>query len=175
MILTTDAILKGPIWAEVLERLVGPVFKTYWDVYALSISIGMMHDRQIEAEKMVPDGYDAEPRSVPRTVLGHPHNKALLEFMLQAAMVTTKHLELTEDERLGIAFDAEQKPSFNPIVFLTKYANYGVTQIKDAIEDADGVELLVALMSLLNGTYEAGFTVMGEELTEEELALIDDE
>lgn len=69
MELKTDAILKGPIWADTLERLVGTVFKTYWDVYALSISIGMMHDCQIESDDMVPEGYDAEPKSVPRTVL----------------------------------------------------------------------------------------------------------
>lgn len=78
MELKTDAILKGPIWADTLERLVGTVFKTYWDVYALSISIGMMHDCQIESDDMVPEGYDAEPKSVPRTVLGHSQNKALL-------------------------------------------------------------------------------------------------
>lgn len=53
MELKTDAILKGPIWADTLERLVGTVFKTYWDVYALSISIGMMHDCQIESDDMV--------------------------------------------------------------------------------------------------------------------------
>ena len=51
-----------------LDRLVGTVFKTYWDVYALSISIGMMHDCQIESDDMVPEGYDAEPKSVPRKV-----------------------------------------------------------------------------------------------------------
>lgn len=63
MELKTDAILKGPIWADTLERLVGTVFKTYWDVYALSISIGIMYDCQIESDDMVPKGYDAETES----------------------------------------------------------------------------------------------------------------
>lgn len=158
MELKTDAILKGPVWAETLERLVGKVFKTYWDVYALSISIGMMYDKQIESDDMVPDGYDAEPRSVPRTVLGHSQNKALLEFMLQTAMVTTKHLDLEENERLEIAFNEDKKLDFNPIIFLTKYANYGITLIKDIIEDTDDIEMLEALMTFLNSTYENGVT-----------------
>lgn len=173
MKLTTDAVLKGPVWAETLDRL-DPIFKTYWDVYALSISIGMMYDQQIEADMMVPEGYVAEPKSVPRTVLGHTQNKALLEFMLQAAMVTTKHLNLSEDERLEVAFGEEEKLGFNPIVFLTKYANYGITKIKEAIDDAEDVELLTALMTLLNGTYEAGFTIM-EDDNESEGVEFDDE
>ena len=45
MELKTDAILKGPIWADTLERLVGKVFKTYWDVYALSISSASLYTR----------------------------------------------------------------------------------------------------------------------------------
>ena len=156
MELKTDAILKGPIWADTLERLVGTVFKTYWDVYALSISIGMMHDCQIESDDMVPEGYDAEPKSVPRTVLGHSQNKALLEFMLQAAMITTKHLDLDENERLEIAFNDDKKPEFNPVASLTKYANYGITMIKDVIDDTDDIEMLEALMTFLNSTYETG-------------------
>lgn len=40
MELTTDAILKGPIWHDTLEKLVGTVFETQWEVYALCITIG---------------------------------------------------------------------------------------------------------------------------------------
>ena len=164
MELKTDAILKGPIWAETLERLVGPVFKTYWDVYALSISIGMMYDCQIESDDMVPEGYDADPKSVPRTVLGHSQNKALLEFMLQAAMITTKHLDLEEGERLEIAFNEDKKLDFNPIAFLTKYANYGISMIKDIIDDTTDVEMLEAIMTFLNTTYESGVTGLEDEI-----------
>lgn len=163
MELTTDAILKGPIWAETLDRLVGTVFKTYWDVYALSISIGMMYDCQIESDDMVPDGYEAEPKSVPRTVLGHSQNKALLSFMLQAAMITTKHLDFDEDKRLEIAFNEDKKLDFNPIAFLTKYANYGISMIKDVIDETDDVEMLEAIMTFLNSTYESGVTGLEDD------------
>ena len=164
MELTTDASLKGPIWAETLDKLRGTVFETYWDVYALCISIGMMYDCQIESDAMVPAGYDAEPRSVPRNMLGHAQNKALLEFMLQTALVTTKHLDLVEEERLELAFGSDKKLDFNPVAFLTKYANYGVTKINEVISDAEDVELLEQLMTFLNSTYEAGVGVLDDDV-----------
>lgn len=164
MELTTDASLKGPIWAETLDKLRGTVFETYWDVYALCISIGMMYDCQIESDAMVPAGYDAEPRSVPRNMLGHAQNKALLEFMLQTALVTTKHLDLAEEERLELAFGSDKKLDFNPVAFLTKYANYGVTKINEVISDAEDVELLEQLMTFLNSTYEAGVGVLDDDV-----------
>lgn len=160
MELTTDAILKGPVWAETLDKLTGKIFKTYWDIYALSISIGMMYDCQINSDDMVPAGYEDDPRSVPRTVLGHSQNKALVEFMFQSALVTTKHLDLDEDARLELAFDSNKKPDFNPIAFLTKYANFGITKIKEVIEDTDDVETLEVLMTFLNSTYESGVDVI---------------
>ena len=156
MELTTDAILKGPIWAAMFDKLKGVVFETNWDIYALSISIGMMYDAQIESDAMVPDGYEAEPRYVPRNVLGHDKNKALLEFMLQTALVTTKHLDLDEDTRLAYAFDDQVKVEFNPVAFLTKYANYGITKINEVVSDTNDVETLEALMTFLNSTYEFG-------------------
>ena len=162
MELTTDAILKGPIWAETLDKLIGTVFKTYWDVYALSISIGMMYDGQINSDDMVPTGYDDEPRYVPRNVLGHSQNKALIEFMFQSALVTTKHLDLDEDARLELAFDNTKKPDFNPVAFLTKYANFGVTKIREVIDDTEDVETLETLMTFLNSTYESGVDVIDD-------------
>lgn len=164
MELTTDASLRGPIWAETLDKLRGTVFETYWDVYALCISIGMMYDCQIESDAMVPAGYEAEPRSVPRNMLGHAQNKALLEFMLQTALVTTKHLDMTEEERLELAFGSDIKLEFNPVAFLTKYANYGVTKLNEVISDSEDVELLEQLMTFLNATYEAGVGVLDDDV-----------
>jgi hypothetical protein len=41
--------------------------------------------------------------------------------------------------------------------FLTKYANYGIAKIKDAIGDASDVELMQKLMTFLDDIYETGF------------------
>lgn len=165
MVLKSDAILKGPIWAETIDKMVdrngGKIFKTNWDLYALSITIGMMYDCQIDSDNMVPEGYDADPRYVPRNVLGDVQRKTLLEFMLQSAMITTKHLDLSEGERLEIAFNDNKKLDFNPVAFLTKFANFGVSKIKDIIDDTDDVEMLESLMTFLNSTYESGISGTG--------------
>lgn len=162
--LTTDAYLKGPIWHDTLDKLVGTVFETQWDVFALCISIGMMYDCQIETDSMVPDGYEVEPHSVGRNVLGKAQNRALLEFMFQSAMVTTKHLDLDEDARLELAFNDKAKPDFNPVAFLTRFANYGITKISEVISDTEDVELLESLMTFLNSTYESGTDIIEEEI-----------
>ena len=55
MQITSDVTLKGPVWAEMLDRLVEEVFATNWDVYALCISIGMMYvpgERNMFSEKV---------------------------------------------------------------------------------------------------------------------------
>lgn len=162
MELTTDVILKGPVWASMLDKLQGSIFKTNWDVYALSISIGMMFDMQIESEAMVPADYEFEPRYVPRNILGHDKNKSLLEFMLQTALITTKHLDFDEDTRMKCAFDESKKLDFNPIAFLTKFANYGITKINEVVSDTEDVETLEALMTFLNGIYEQGANLLLE-------------
>lgn len=157
MQITTDVSLRGPVWAEMLDLLVTDIFARYWDLYALSVSIGMMYDGQIENEAMTPSGYKENPRLIPRNVLIQNKNKSLLEFMLQAAMITTKHVEFTEQERLEIAFGTKTTDDFNPMHFLTKYANYGILKIKDAIGDADGLELMQKLMAFLDDIYKTGY------------------
>ena len=157
MQITTDVALKGPAWAEMLDLLVTDIFSRYWDVYALSVSIGMMYDGQIENDDMVPEGYKENPRLIPRNVLIQDKNKSLLEFMLQAAMLTTKHVNFSEQERLEIAFGSKSVEDFNPMHFLTKYANYGILKIKEAIGDATDVELMQELRDFLDDIYETGF------------------
>ena len=137
-------------------RLRGKLFDTAWDLYALSIAIGMMHDCQIDSEDMVPEGYDQEPRYIPRNMLGHVQNEAMLEFMFQTALITTKHLALDEDRRLELAFGDGVKPDFSPAAFLTRFANYGLTKLHELISDTDNTETMEAFMSCLNDTYEAG-------------------
>lgn len=168
MQITADVTLKGPVWAEMLDLLVTEYIPTYMDLYALSISIGMMYDGQTETDAMLPAGYKENPRSIPRNVLIQNKNKSLLEFMLQAAIITTKHVEFTEQERLEIAFSEKSIDKFSPIQFLTKYANYGIVKIKEAIGDAQDVELMQKMMSFLDDIYETGYdpTVDLELITE---------
>ena len=156
MEITSDAALKGPIWHDTLDKLVGTVFQTQWDVYALCVSIGMMYDCQIESDSMVPSNYELDPQYVGRGVLNKSQNKSLLELMFQSALVTTKHVDYNEEMRLELAFGSDEKLDINPITFLTRFANYGVTKLAEVIKDVEDVELLEVLMSFLNSTYESG-------------------
>jgi hypothetical protein len=170
MQITADVTLKGPVWAEMLDLLVTEYIPTYMDLYALSISIGMMYDGQIETDEMVPTGYKENPRSIPRNVLIQNKNKSLLEFMLQAAIITTKYVEFTEQERLEIAFSEKVIDKFSPIQFLTKYANYGIVKLKEAIGDAVDVELMQKLNAYLDDTYTTGY----DPTVDLELTSVDD-
>jgi hypothetical protein len=178
MEISTDISLKGPIWAECLERLKPTFFESYWDVYSLCISIGIMYDKQISNNDMEPDDYTAEALTVPRTVLSKAQNLSLLEFMFQAALVTTKNLDFDEDTRLKFAFGSKKtgvkkndEPSveeemkalnFNPMNFLTTYANYGITKIHEIITDSDDLEIMESLMTFLNNAYENSLDVISD-------------
>lgn len=163
MQLTIDVYLEGPIWYDAIERLVGTFFKTNWDLYALCISIGMMYDKQIESKDMIPEGYTAEHKYVPRNVLNHAQHESLLEVMFQSALLTTKNLSLTEDERLELAFGKDPKLDFNPLHFLTKFANYGITKLQPLISDDGNLETMESIMTFLNDLYESGASATREE------------
>jgi hypothetical protein len=89
--------------------------------------------------------------------------------MLQAAMITTKHVDFSEQVRLEIAFNEKNVEKFSPIQFLTKYANYGIVKIKEAIGDATDVELMQKMTTFLDSIYETGYdpTVDLELITDE--------
>ena len=158
MEITSDVTLKGPIWAEMLDRLVDEVFATNWDVYALCISIGMMYDGQIDSDQMVSAGDSETPAyTIGRNVLINTERNALLEFMLQAALITTKHVDLTEEKRLEYAFNDKEDIPFKPLNFLTNFANYGITKLRDALGDSTDVELMENIMTFLDDMYTNGY------------------
>ena len=160
MQLTIDVQLEGPIWQRAVDELVGKFFKTNWDLYALSISIGMMYDKQIPSKDMIPDGYEMEPKYIPRNMLGHAQNASLLDFMFQSALLTTKNLDYSEDQRLELAFNQGTQPDFNPLHFLTSFANYGVTEVAKLISEDGDLETMESLMTFLNELYEKGASVV---------------
>ena len=49
MVLTTDVLLKGQIWAETIDNL-APLFKRpNYDIFMLCTAIGIMYDQRIES------------------------------------------------------------------------------------------------------------------------------
>lgn len=163
MEITTDISLKGKTWENILGKLKGTFFDSYWQVYALCASIGIMQDKQKENEVS-----EDEPKTIPRNVLIHHENSALLDFMFQTAILTTTCIEMDEDRRLELAFGKE-KNDFKRLDFLTKFANYGAHVINKEIETADTEnEMMGALMTFLNATYLQETKMLTEDLEEYE-------
>ena len=128
MELTSDIPLKGDAWDRAIKEF-SAIFstRTRYSLFLLSCSIGIMYDQRIEkpAETTV-----IEEHSVPRNVI-HNNDNGKLDLMLQAAVLSTRTIDFTEDERLEVAFG--DTTDFNKRDFLVQFANYGVTKLVEQI------------------------------------------
>ena len=124
MEITTDIALRGSAWDTAIDEL-SPLFKprAQYSIYMLSLSIGIMYDKRIVSE-------EEYRHSVPRNVLQNNDN-GKLDFMFQAAILSTTTENFTEDQRLELAFG--EKNDFKKIDFLTQFANFGVTKLVEQI------------------------------------------
>lgn len=130
MEITTDISLRGTAWNTAIENL-SDIFKTRpnYMIYMLSLSIGIMYDNR---EEKLPIEEGEEIRSVPRNVIRNNDN-GKLDFMFQAAILSTTTEQFSEEERLDLAFG--EKTDFKKIEFLTQFANFGVTKLIEYIGD----------------------------------------
>lgn len=147
MELTTDVNLRGTAWSKAIDDL-APIFKTrtHYMLYILAMTIGIMYDQRIE--KPIED--NEEVKSVPRNVLRNNDN-GKLDFMFQAAILSTTTEEFTEDERLDLAFG--EKTEFKKIEFLTQFANFGVTKLVELIGETP-IESMENIKNFLVSTIE---------------------
>lgn len=147
MELTTDVLLRGPIWARTIDEL-SPIFKTRtnYSIYMLCMAIGIMYDQRIEKF----DDEENEPRTVPRNVMQNNDN-GKMDFMFQAAILSTKTETFNEEERLEIAFG--EGTEFNKLGFLTQFANYGVTILEEQIGETP-IESMENIKCFLVSTVE---------------------
>ena len=97
-------------------------------LFMLSISIGIMYDKRIEK----PEENGEDPTSIGRNVFFNNDN-GKLDFMFQAAILSTTTQELSEEDRLDLAFG--EKTEFNKMGFLIEFANFGVTKLVEQIDD----------------------------------------
>lgn len=147
MELTTDVLLKGSTWAATIDSL-SPVFKTRtnYSIYILCIAIGIMYDERIESFE---EG-DEPPRNVPRNVMQN-NDGGKLDFMFQAAILSTQTEELSEEDRLELAFG--EKTEFKKLDFLTQFANFGVTKLAELVGETI-VESMENIKDFLTATVE---------------------
>ncbi len=139
MEITTDIMLKGSAWNEALDKL-SCIFtnKTNYSIFVLCTAIGIMYDKRIEK----PEENGEETKYVPRNVIQNNDN-GKFDFMFQAAVLSTRTMDLPEEERLAIAF-GDEKIEPSKVGFLTEFANYGVTELikhigNTPLESMDGI------------------------------------
>lgn len=169
MEITSDVILKGSDWRKALD-LFAPFFpqtlQPNYSIFAISISIGIMYDRQLEvAGEETPEEKENRP-SVPRTVL-HPHNTDL-DFLFQSAILTTTLVTFTEEQRMDLAFNPSTEIKFAKLDFLSKYANFGVGKLLEQGSD-DPIEAMQKIKTFLASTIE-GYNYEIDGISEDELA-----
>ncbi len=147
MELTTDVSLRGTAWNRAIDTL-ATIFKTRtnYSIYMLALTIGVMYDRRIEK----PEENGEDIRSVPRNVLQNNDN-GKLDFIFQAAILSTTTEQFSEEERLDLAFG--EKTEFRKMDFLTQFANFGVVKLVELIGDST-VETMDNIKNFLVQTVE---------------------
>lgn len=145
--ITRDVVLKGEVWDRVINRLCPHIFRTYYSVYLLCASIGIMYDKQAVFEGTDSD----EEKTIPRTVL---HNRQTeLEILFQTAVLASHEIEYNEDTRLELAFGCEKMYNLTSMQFLTLYANYGAIVLDNKVTE-DSLETIEAIKDFLTSTVE---------------------
>ena len=147
MEITTDVLLRGTEWDRAISSL-GEIFNTRTNnsIYMLCVAIGIMYDKRIEK----PEENNEEPRTVPRNVLQNNDN-GKLDFIFQAAILSTKTEDFSEEERLNLAFG--EKSDFNRMAFITQFANFGVTKLTELI-GASTIESMENIKNFFSSTVE---------------------
>lgn len=169
MEITTDVTLKGSNWRKALD-LFAPFFpqslQPNYSIFAISISIGIMYDKQLDiAGEETPEEKDNRP-SVPRTVL-HPHNTEL-DFLFQSAILTTSLVDYDGQQRMDLAFNPSTEIKFAKLDFLSKYANFGVEKLLEHGSD-EPIEAMQKIKSFLASMVE-GYNYEIDSISEEDLS-----
>lgn len=147
----SDVVLKGTAWDNTIKDL-GKIFstRTNFSVYLLAMSIGIMYDQRIDK---LDETDESEPHNVPRTVLTSQNMDGRIDFMFQAAILTSQTIDFDEDKRLQLAF-GDNNDSFKKMEFLTEFANFGATKLaeKAGISNLESMENIKNfLVSTLEG------------------------
>lgn len=146
----SDVVLRGDAWDKAINDL-GNIFstRTNFSIYLLAMSIGIMYDKRIDK---LEDSETGEPHNVPRTVLNNQNTDGRIDFMFQAAILTSQTVDFDEEKRLEIAF-GDNSDTFKKMEFLTEFANFGVTKLVEKIGDSD-LESMENIKNFLVSTLE---------------------
>jgi len=130
----SNVILKGDAWAVTIEKLKS-IIDTFYGVYVISIAIGIYADKQIESLETTQ--YPDSKFEINSAMLHQ--NSQTLDLLFKSAIITTNTVDFSEDLRMELAFNDDTKKeevkNFNQMGFLTKFANYGITQLASIISN----------------------------------------
>ncbi len=148
MEINADVYLRGDAWSEAIDKL-KVLFgdAAQYNIYILAASIGIMYDKRIEKLEG-----DSDSHSIARNVFIKRMGDGKLDYMFQAAILTTRTLDLSENERLELAFGDTQK-GFNKLSFLTEFANFGVSRLVKLCGVSD-IETMENIKGFLNSSIE---------------------
>ena len=158
MILNSDIILTHPLWERADQELCNResigLFKRLVDIFILACSIGIKEDQTITEF----ENHLEQSKSIGRTTyqsLQNENLKALLDFMLQNAIINTKTLDIDVDERLRLAFDPDYNiPKLSPTGFLVGFANYGITKIFEHVDSRASLVVVNEMYDFLHSLEE---------------------
>lgn len=172
MEITTDVNLKGGCWHKALEAF-APFFpqslQPNYSIYAISISIGIMYDEKLDMAGEETEEEKDSRLTVPRTVL-HPHNTDL-DFLFQSAILTSKWVNYTEEERINLAFNPSCDIQINKLEFLTKFANFGVKKLLEQATD-EPICTMEKVKQFLASTVE-GYNYEIDSISDDDLEIDD--
>lgn len=172
MEIKSDVSLKGGNWRKALD-VFAPFFpqslQPNYSIFVISMSIGIMYDRQLDVAGEESEEEKDNRASVPRTVL-HPHNTDL-DFLFQSAILTSSCVEYTDDERMSLAFNTVCEIKIDRLEFLSKFANFGVGKLLEQASD-DPVETMEKIRNFLASTIE-GYNYEIDAISDDDLSIED--
>lgn len=139
--ISSDIVFKGDKWQAIenkLEPFLPKETQPHFVIFKLCVAMGIMYDQQSE---VVNDGDFVF--NVPRTIMQREISD--LDFLFQSAVVSSKLINYSIEDRLDLAFNTESKIEFDKIGFLKKFASFGIDKwlgIINSVTTSNTTELM---------------------------------
>ena len=137
MEIKSDIICKGAAWYKVGKGYgynENPkFFDTFWASFKLCMAIGILYDRQLDDES---DYEEEEKMTLPRTMFNR-HGEEM-KFFFQSAILTSNCIDLSEKDRLFLAFSEDvSEDELEEIEAIKNNGEYHYQKVSSHIDDED--------------------------------------
>ena len=173
MILSSDINLTHPLWERADNELCSDkgigLFNRLVDIYILACSIGIKEDKTLTEFENPLNPSKSIGRNTYQSMLNE-NLKKLLDFMLQNALINSKTIDLSIDERLKLAFDPDYSlPKLSAANFLTGFANYGIKEIFKNIDSGSSLIAIDELYKYFSSLEESKYDEILASITLEDI------